>query len=381
MNVLLDPQMSVAGNTLTARTFDWRDWDTVQPAWSHLAEVSHGSVFLSPEWTGIWLQIFGELHKARIVVFENSSEAVGICILSESKTGPNVLPLRRLSLNAAGESRSETTYIEFNDLLCKPEWRTQVCNALVTYLSGLEWDELALDGFPAHKTLEALKASWPTLTCSEVTHPSYFVDLAGLRATGLPYDSVLSSSHRKHLRQNIRYYSAAGRLELEPITDVPAALAALEELGDLSELRSAALGRTGVFASPRFREFHRRMVTTGLPAGRVQMLHFSVAGETVGLIYNLVLRGKVYFYQCGFRYTAEKRLSPGIVTLAHAIEYCSALGFDEYDFLSGESRYKEWMATGSRELRWAVLRKPTFRAQTVDFLRRAKRSFRERVDQ
>lgn len=379
MNAPVAAQHRIYGETVTTRVFDWRDWDIVKPVWSRLVEVSRASVFLSPQWTEIWLQIFGELHNAKIIVFENSSAAVGICILSESLTGPSVLPLRRISLNAAGESRSETTYIEFNELLCTPEWRTEVCNALVRHVNGLEWDELSLDGFPATDTLDALKAAWPGFAFSEVAHPSYFVDLAGVRAAGLRYESVLSSSHRKHLRQNIRYYSAAGQLELESITNVPTALAALEELGDLSQLRSAAMGRTGVFASARFREFHRRMVASGLPTGNVQLLRFSVARETVGLIYNLVLRGKVYFYQCGFRYTNEKRLSPGIVTLAHAIEYCSSIGLDEYDFLSGESRYKEWMASGSRELRWVVLRKPTLRTRTVDFLRRTKRTICGRI--
>ncbi len=282
--------------------------------------------------------------------------------------------MRRVTLNASGEPAEDTTYVEFNNLLSRPGWEVPAAQALVDYLLQQEWDELALEGFLDGPVLETLTRGLSSCERREICHPSYYVDLAALRLAGSAYETVLKSSNRKHLKQNLRYYSEIGPLRLSRAEDVGSALEMFHELAVLSQQRSNALGRRGIFASSRFVEFHRRLISDRLLAGDVQMFRLQAGSGTVGVIYNLVYFGKVYFYQCGYRYTDDKRLSPGTVTLFHVIEQCLREGFDHFDFLSGEAKYKEWMSTGQRELRWTAFQKPDVRFRIIDRLRGVKRA-------
>lgn len=127
-----------------------------------------------------------------------------------------------------------------------------------------------------------------------------------------------------------------------------------------------------MFASAAFMEFHQRLITNHFASGLVQIVRLSAGSEDVGLIYNLVHRGKVYFYQCGYAYGSDKRLSPGTLAVSQVIEHCLAEGFEEFDLLSGGSGYKARLATGSRTLVWARFRRPGLRCQAITLLRRAK---------
>jgi CelD/BcsL family acetyltransferase involved in cellulose biosynthesis len=131
----------------------------------------------------------------------------------------------------------------------------------------------------------------------------------------------------------------------------------LDELALLNSRRFESLGQRGIWNSSRFAAFHRTFIRKGFALGQIQMLRVSAGSETVGLLYNLVHRNKAYFYQCGYNYSGDKRMSPGVVTLALAVDYCREAGLDEFDFLAGDSAYKEWMSTGARRLAWTRFRR------------------------
>jgi CelD/BcsL family acetyltransferase involved in cellulose biosynthesis len=274
-----------------------------------------------------------------------------------------------MSLNASGESSSDTTYIEFNDLLCRAGWENKVAEALAEHIRDQKWDELVLAGFSRGAAYETLRTAFGGLVCEEVEHPCHYVDLAEIRRCGKTYDTVLKGRSRKHLRQNIRYYSSLGEVRLEAARDLQSALVMFDQVADLSQKRWAGKGKNSVLSSSRFRAFHRSILMKCFGQGTVQMLRATAGRETIGVIYNLVFRGKVYFYQCGYQYTADKRLGPGKAALSLAIQYCLDAGYDDFDFLSGEAKYKESMATGSRSLVWTTFRKPGIRFRILDALR------------
>jgi CelD/BcsL family acetyltransferase involved in cellulose biosynthesis len=112
------------------------------------------------------------------------------------------------------------------------------------------------------------------------------------------------------------------------------------------------------------------------PSGGTQLLRIS-AGEVVGVIYSFIRRGKVYFYQSGLRYTDDKRLSPGMVANAGAINHFLAAGCREYDFLAGNAQYKKSLSTHSRELDWLVLQRPGWKLRTIALLRKLKMKARQ----
>jgi CelD/BcsL family acetyltransferase involved in cellulose biosynthesis len=277
-----------------------------------------------------------------------------------------LVPLRRIFLNAAGENPRDTTYIEFNSLLCEAGWEEAVAGKLAGLLQRESWDEFSLDGFQHSLAYDALKRHLAGFTLREKWRNSYHVDLAALRQEGRPFEASMSGHRRKLLRQNLRSYSRFGPLQMDAAQDWPAALRWFDELGVWNIRRSCDLGRRSVFVSAKFKAFHRALIRRSLADGAVQLLRLRAGDETVGLLYNLVDAGKVCFYQSGFNYGLDKRSSPGTVTLAFAIERALEQGFDDWDFLAGEDEYKKALATGTRSLVWAVFRRSNFKTRLDD---------------
>jgi CelD/BcsL family acetyltransferase involved in cellulose biosynthesis len=353
-------------------------WPSIAPVWRELEEASpNSSFFLTEAWASAWLEVYGPQMDPSILVFESGGRAVGACLLVRSRRN-RLLPVERVSLNAAGEPAGETTYIEFNDLLCLEGWEEQIAKEIVRHLDGQDWEEFALDGFREGRAYEAFRGALGGLDQQEHWRPCYYVDLEAIRRSGTAYEDALSRTTRWQLRRKTKQYAETGEIRTEAAAELASALGMLEELAELSRQRWPGRGQNA-FASPRFMAFHRSLIRKCFAGGGVQMLRVTAGARTVGLIYNLAHRGKVYFYQCGFQYTGDKRTSPGTVTLWQAIQWSLNAGFDDYDFLAGEDRYKQCLATGSRRLVWAVFRKPTVKLRTLDWLRRVNRGLRTRA--
>ncbi len=359
---------------LRTRTYAASAWPEVAPVWAELErQCPRASFFLSEVWVETWLETFGAGLDLSILVFEAAGRAVGACLLVSTKRRSALLPVRRISLNASGEADSETTYIEFNDLLCREGYEVAIAEALAGHLSRRPWDEITLDGFCQGPAYDALKGVLRGLHPEENWKPSYFVDLAAIRKKGTAYEMALSGSIRRKLRERTRYQAEAGPLRLERARDVPAALAMLDNLAELNQRRWGSQGSASAFASPRFLAFHHSLIRKCFSAGAIQLLRVKAGEQTVGVLYNFVYRGKVYFYQCGFRYTDDRRLSPGRVTLAMAVQYSLDAGLEDFDFMAGEASHKKELSTGVRNLVWAEFRKRSLKLVVLNRLRQVKR--------
>jgi CelD/BcsL family acetyltransferase involved in cellulose biosynthesis len=347
-------------------------WPDVAPLWSELVSVSQCSFFLTTAWVETWIEVFGAQLRPSILTFASGSQVVGACLLVNSRPGFNPFFIKRVSLNTWGESHADTTYAEFNDLLTRAGWEGQVAKALADYVRNQDWDEFSLPGFSRGPAYEALKAAFGDLDCEEISSPCHYVDLSALRRSGQTYEMALGVSTRANLRRNVRYYSRSGTVRIEAANDLPSARAMLEELADLSKKHWAMKKRRSIFCSERFIAFHNALINKCFAGGGVQLLRISVHQQTIGILYHLIHRGKVHFYQCGYRYPSDKRLSPGRVSLSLAIQYCLDAGYDDFDFLSGRGEYKEWMSTDSRSLIWATFKKPRRRLRLLHAIQRIK---------
>src|SRR5215471_2466475 len=212
------------------------EWGRVASTWSMLAVRTRSSFFLTAEWIESWLETFGNCLNIALAVFESESDPVGAALLVQTRGRRMTGGLERISLNASGEGAGETTYIEFNHLLCLPGWEERVAGSIAERLRATRWDEFALDGFLPGAGYDALKRALAPLAFEEVRHPSYYVDLAAVRSQG-SYERSLSSHRRKLYRQNVRAYSATGPLRVERGQDPAAAQAIFEELSVLNRQR------------------------------------------------------------------------------------------------------------------------------------------------
>lgn len=371
--------MKIALRTCTITAYSAPAWPEVAHVWETLAEVSpFSSFFLTKEWTESWLDVFGSLLKPEILVFHGGGQPVGACLLVRRTERRGPIPIRRVYLNTAGEDEDDSSCIEFNSLLCLDGWEGPAATALCAHLQSKPWDELALDGGMPGPPVEALAAAFPGLDRIETGTSSFYVDLAELRQSQLGFEGRLSRNTREQLRRSKKLYGESGEIRVEAATSTAGALDMLMELARFHQQSWVARGRPGVFASRRFLAFHQALIRVAFPQAGIQLLRIAAGPRVIALLYNFVRRGKVYFYQSGLQYSKDNRLKPGLVAHACAIQTCLEQGLDEYDFLAGDSRYKQSLATKSRPLVWLVLRKRNLKSRAVDLLRLVKQKVQKR---
>jgi hypothetical protein len=373
--VAIDPQsLTESYCPLDIQRHAWSDWPSVAPQWSWLAaESPRRSLFLSKSWVDTWITVFGPLLRPEILVFSHRQQPVGICLLVRRRARRGPVPIVRLYLNTAGEDDSDGTCVEYNDLVCLPGYEETVVQALLRHLACLRWDELALQGFQPGPALKALKDSFSGVNRQVHEVPSHYVDLEYLRQASTPYDQMLSSSTRRQLRRSCELYEQDGSIFVECASDLATAREMLDQLAELHQRSWTARGEPGVFSSPRFTGFHHRMIERAFPGGEIQLMRVQTPRSVIGVLYNFVYLRKVYFYQSGFEYAADNRLKPGLVAHYHAVQYCLAQGYQEYDFMAGDSRYKRSLTTHHRHLEWVVLQRATPATAIVRLLRRVRR--------
>jgi hypothetical protein len=365
-------------NISTSRGFQvdrlpFTSWAKVQQHWKILsAQLSPPSVFLSSEWTGTWIEVYGQQLRPEIIVFRDGNTIVGMCLLVAKTLRYGPFTVRVLHINAAGEDEADGTCIEYNGILALPEYEAAVAMGLGKLVDDSKWDELRCDGFQPGLALDALDDTLVGMRRIDSVRPSRYVDLCAVRDSGKDYLATLGATTRSHIRQYFKKYMTAGELRVRAAEDSGEALTMLSELESLHQKNWSSRGKPGSFSSEKFRLFHKELIHRMFPLGAIQMLQVQAGSSIIGYLYNFIYAIKVYYYQSGFNYT-EKKLSPGLVTIACAVQFCLDLGLEEFDFLAGDYQYKRALAMNQRDLIWTVFRRTNWRMRTLDRMRRARR--------
>jgi len=353
--------------------------------WRSLAGKSpHASFFLSNEWADCWVATFGKLLKPEFLVFEDNGKPAGICALVHRTITCGPIPVRRVYLNLDGEDEADETVLEYNSILCLPGYEAAAADALArVLLTRRGWDEFAARRLAPGPVERALRQSFAALEIETNAVPAPFVDLERVRRSGAPFEDMLGHATRKHLRQNLRQYSQTGELRVEMAGSLDEAMRFFGELALLHQRSWAARGKPGAFASPRFTAFHRELIARLLPAGRISLMRISAGERTIGVLYGFVFEGVLHHYQSGYSYPEDNRLSPGTVALSQAIQFCAGRrDLRRFDFMAGDSRYKQSLSTDSGSVVSLIVRRPTIRRLLVDVLKHARataRNGRKRV--
>lgn len=344
--------------------------------WRELeARLAPGWLTCSADWTETWLEHYGRLVPHRFAVGEREGQPCALALVTEGvgqRRGP--IPIRTLHLGTAGEPPRNGVYVEYNRLLVAAEDRPAFAVALVEAIRrDPRWNEFVLDGF-APEDAEALLRAEPGLVARQEACP--VVDLRAVAAAGGDVIASLKPGTRQKVRRSLRGF---GPVRGEWAETPEQALNILEELIMLHQRRWARAGQPGAFASPYFAGFHRALVPRLVPSQAVILFRVRAEAGTIGCVYCLVEQGRVLSYQSGLAYFDDRKLRPGFTVDALCMQACLERGLAEYNFLAGDSQYKQEMATAERTLVWAVARRPGLKLALVDGLRAARRWVRGRL--
>ena len=291
-----------------------------------------------------------------------AGETVALALLWPASGG------RQLSLNLAAEPRFASIYPEYNGLLARRGREEAALGAALRALADTATGGLRVSGAAPAFAQRAAEAGW--LVAERDRKPHYEVDLEMARRSG--FLAGLSRNARHQLRRSLRAAERAGGVELQAAADAEEGLLWFGELERLHAAAWAERGQAGAFAEPFFRKFNRRLIMTGLEAGRVELVRAQIGGTTAGYLYNFVYRQRVLYYQSGFDYKRFPTVRSGLVTHCLNIERHIRLGASVYDFLAGEQRYKASLGRPAGELLWFVLLRPTWQNRLTERLRSAK---------
>jgi len=363
---------------LVAERRSWRQWAAVRADWQELVEGSpFASFFHSAPWIETWLEVYGPTLQTEILLLRDSGRPVagGLLTFRTERHGP--VFLRTVYLNACGEDEHEETALEFNDLLCLPGHEHAAARALRDVLDGVSWDEFLVPGCRQSEASDALREAFADTELVCRTVPSFFINLEETRKSGAPFEMTLSHRRRQKIRQNLKAYHTEGAVELEQSQNAEQALTQLRELAALHQEGWRSRGKLGAFHSQRFVHFHELLIARAFGAGHIQTIAVRCGQQMIGVVHCFGWRGKLYFYQCGFRYSTNKRLSPGLVTILLSIQRFLEEGWEEFDLMAGDSEYKRTFGSKHRELQWLTFQRCTLRTRAVVALRRVRAAFWE----
>lgn len=353
--------------------------------WLALAESAGCRVFLSRPWIGTWLRTRDQPDY--LLRVSAAGRCVGLALLGASTTVSRrgLLRVPTLHLNASGDEAQDVITIEYNDILADAGHAPAVRRAWLDHLlrlrrlpDGRRFDAVAWRGALAPAALETLdKIAWPWRIVAEA--PTAFVDLAAVRTSGRPYLDHVSANTRRQVRRAMALYEERhGPLRLDAAGDVAEALAFFHAAGALHQARWEPRGKPGAFAYPFYVRFHERLIKDGLPEGVVELVRVSAGEVPIGYLYNFLYRGRVYYYFSGFRYEADNRLKPGLVSHALCIERHLARGMAVYDFMAGDNRYKTSLGQPGPKMISVLIERPTPRVRLEYLLRRLRDRWRQR---
>lgn len=327
------------------------------PEWEALMARSDGDEPMrSPTWVTAWWRCFGGGRRLRVVTFRQGPRLVGVVplCLRTAWLAPGV-PVRRLDLLPSGEPEAEEIASEYIGPVVERGLEQPVADRLAEVLASDalgRWDELVMPSMGLHGALV------PILNGAFERLGSVKLELTGgaphipLPASWDEYLARLSGSHRHLVRSSLRAFDrwTGGNAELRVARTARELEVGAAVLRELHAARWGAAGAPGLFAAPRFREFHDRVMPELLARGALELLWLRARGEPVAALYNLVWQGKVYFYQSGRRPGLPSAVRVGVVLHALAIRRAIELGRREYDFLAGASRYKQELALAVRPI-------------------------------
>lgn len=364
----------------TVENIESIDIDALATQWRALERDVSPSFFLSWCWIGTWLKTLVPQAKNtsfHLVKTYDKETLIGLCIASLSKRYYlKLIPSSALRLHQTGEACLDQIWPEYNGLLVARGREEEVYDSVLSKLKqGLVWHEVIAGVITSQVGQYFTRFG---LSCDVVSRSySYCVDLASLRENQADYLSSLSRNSRHQIKRSLKLYNAIAPAQLVFARDKHQAYAFFDSIAPLHRER---WGDGSGFNNPAFMAFHKALIEQGMEDGSVELACFAVGDCEVGYLYNFIMGDRLYFYLSAIDYNnplfQDKRMKPGLVMHAlriqHSIDHQAQL--KTYDFMGGDSRYKQSLATQGDDMIVAHYRKAHLRFRVLSLAKRAKRS-------
>jgi len=330
--------------------------NTVKDIWLTLAGKCQHSFFNSWGWISTWISSLPTDFNIKLITgYVENVPVIALFICHGKRINHRFIPTKTISLNSTANRYYDELTIEYNSILFDPAYPLNMEN-LFGYLNSIpSWDEFRMPGVSA--------SFLSNFNISEKTHNdfyimidgvsnSFFVELQKVRDAGMNYLQLLSSNKRSQIRRSIKQYELEGAIQIYEATNLKEALQMLDELAALHQLEWTKRGKPGSFSNEYFYQFHKELIRNRFHSNEIQLLRIFNNKRTIGYLYNFIYDGNVLFYQSGLNYSDENVYRPGLISHYYAIMHNARKNINNYDFLAGDSAYKNSLSTNSTPMYW-----------------------------
>lgn len=335
--------------------------DVLEARWRGLEAASDAPFFRGWTWTGAWLDAYG-VRPELLSVTDEEGRDVALALVGHGMTRRLVGPVATLLLGQSGEAAADRAYVEYNGLLSLPGQEDVAARAAIDAIAARnDWRIMMLSGVAPGEALLDLPGRRHVRVDAS---PVYQVDLDAVRGAEGDYLSLLSANTRSQIRRSMKDRGGA----------LPAVARARpeERAGWLAEMHALNAGRhaDNAWDDAGFRTFVATLVERGQEDGAVDLLRFTDANGTVGLLVNFVHRGAALNYQSAFAAPLGNKDKPGLLAHAAAVAYYAERGLTLYSLLAGKDRYKQSLSTREEALEWWAIERFSPRLEAEALLRR-----------
>jgi hypothetical protein len=335
------------------------DLSTVEKYWQLLLRKCEHEYFLSWGWISTWIKSLEARADIRLVVgFIQNEPVAGFFIGTSSKRKYGIFRSKLVSLNTTGSAYFDKLFLEYNRILVDAAVQFGV-RELIQALADIPWDEFNLPGLGSDFVGKIGLIDLPDTARFHILidelSPASFVDLEQVRAMDLDYMRLVSSNKRSQIRRSIKEYEKDGEVRIIEAASANQALGYLAELIALHQKEWSSRGEVGAFSNRYLSQFHADLIAARFEHGEIQILKCFTPKATIGVLYNFIYNGRVYFYQSGFDYPPGNVYRPGLVSHYFAIRHNAEKGMSVYDFMAGDASYKTSLAPESQPMYWIRL--------------------------
>jgi CelD/BcsL family acetyltransferase involved in cellulose biosynthesis len=332
--------------------------------WHALEGRADGSFFQSWGWVGTW---YAALPRSTpVLLFTAASCGETICLGLFVRKGS-----RRHFLTETGDRSLDELTIEHNGLLVDRRAMALLFTDLLPALFAMlpPKAELVMSGVPeAYVDAPVADGFSREVKAVKTAHLAQLQDMA---------DDCLASlknSTQSKIRQSLRRYAHLGEIRLTEARDGKEAIVFFDRLTVFHQSYWQARGKRGAFASSFIRQFHETMIENSFAEKGIQLLHVTAGMASIGYLYNLRYRGRIYAYQSGFDYALVATARPGFLCHWLALRHNRQDGALVYDFLAGTNQMKQAFADRTETLYWLQFRRKTLLYALESSLRSTKRA-------
>ncbi len=283
--------------------------------WAALNDAfKKGTVFISWDWLYTWWDVFQDDGKRSLFILvcrNQQNQLLGIAPLQIVNNPKRFFPCnRQIMFLGTGETGDASIFGEYMDLLIKPGYESQVCQAFSDCLMQQQalWDGAKFQQLLANTHLSRLFEKQTTQIKQSITENGFRTYIE-LPESYTDFLMGLRKKMRNNITRSFKRLQNEKNISIQSINDGLDPDYCMTTLAALNRNRRKNHQNDSVFNSQRFELFHRKLIKRLLPQHKVQLRILYFDDEPVAAIYGFLDKDFIHIYQSGFNNQYATRYS------------------------------------------------------------------------